>query len=292
MGTIYRPISIRKDAAAQADANRLLARAQLDIDLARAYALAVKDESNKLVLTEASERIEDRTQARVLYQEVHRQENLESIAKAAASHLPEKVSSDSVDEEWKTRFFRIAEDVRSTDMQDLWGKILAGEVATPGTYSVRTLEVLKNLSKKEAETFQKLRYLTLDVGHIIKVSNDGQFKNFGISVNDILGMREAGLLADGDMLQLQLELSDSKPFSVLGYNGKGLLIEKINEGSVRIEMESFVLTTAGNQLFYLIEPEPNIEYLKEVAITHSAKAEFYFGIPGTPRTSFSKISPD
>lgn len=292
MGAIYRPIGIRREAAAHADANRLLGTAQLEVDVTRAHAIAVSDASNMHVLAEANVRIEERAQARHEYREVRRQGNLEAIAEAAVSHLPEQVSSTAVDEDWKTRFFNIAEDVSNTDMQDLWGKILAGEVARPGTYSVRTLEILKNLSQREAEAFQKLRYLALDAGHVLKVGSETHFKEFGLIFNDILSLREAGLLADGDMLSMELTFPDDKPFFVFAFNGKGLLVETPKEGPKTIALDSLVLTAVGIQLLSLIEPQPNTEYLRRMAAANKDKAIFYFGYPGSPRETFEKLSPD
>lgn len=292
MGAIHRPIGIRREAAAQADAIRLLGTAQLEVDVTRAHALAVNDASNKLVLAEANVRIEERAQTRLEYREVRRQENLEAIAEAAVSHLPEQVSSTEVDKDWKTRFFNIAEDVSNTDMQNLWGKILAGEVTTPGTYSVRTLEILKNLSQREAEAFQKLRYLALDAGYVLKVGTSSHFEDFGLIFDDILNLREAGLVADGDMLSMWVDIPDDTPFLVLLFNGKGLLVEKLEDGAKTIKLDSLVLTAAGKQLLSLIEPQPNTEYLRKMAAANKAKVMFYIGTPGSPRESFEKISPD
>ena len=36
----------------------------------------------------------------------------------------------------------------SEELQTLWGRTLAGEIKSPGSYSLRTLDFLKNLSHK------------------------------------------------------------------------------------------------------------------------------------------------
>ena len=290
MGAIYRPIGIRRDAAAQADANRVLQVTQLKLDVTRANALAQSDVSNKLVMVEANEQLQERAKVRLEHREVRRQENLEAIAAAAVAHLPEQASTASVDEDWKTRFFKTAEDVSNADMQDLWAKILAGEVASPGTYSVRTLETLKNLSQHEAEAFRKLRYLALDLGFILKVDTQGAFTDFGLTYDDILAMREAGLLADGDTLCMQITFPDTVPFFTYHFNGHWILIEKVEGGVNPIKLNSFLLTAVGKQLLSLIEPQVNIEYLKRVASANSDKASFYFGTMGCPRESFEKLT--
>jgi hypothetical protein len=93
-----------------------------------------------------------------------------------------------VDPDWVARFFGSAQDVSNEDMQKLWARILAGEVVKPGTFSLRTLEVLKNLSQREAERFQEAASM---------VSNDGLLL-LGPSCRQIF--RERMLLADAGLL--------------------------------------------------------------------------------------------
>jgi hypothetical protein len=38
-------------------------------------------------------------------------------------------------------------------MQALWGKILAGEIKQSKSYSLQTLEIIRNLSKKKKPTY-------------------------------------------------------------------------------------------------------------------------------------------
>ena len=44
----------------------------------------------------------------------------------------------------------------SEELQTLWGRVLAGEIKSPGTFSLRTLEFLKNTSHEEALKIAKL----------------------------------------------------------------------------------------------------------------------------------------
>jgi uncharacterized repeat protein (TIGR03899 family) len=107
--------------------------------------------------------LDKRVLARITYQEEKRQTNVEQITQVAAEELSDatdKIEGD-VDSDWITRFFRIAEDISSEQMQSLWGKVLAGEVKKPGSYSLRTLELLKNLSQSEAEQFVKILIMQL-----------------------------------------------------------------------------------------------------------------------------------
>lgn len=65
----------------------------------------------------------------------------------------EQVSSKPVNKDWINRFFSIVEDISDETLHQLWGHILAGEVKQPNSYSLRTLELLRNITKEEADLF-------------------------------------------------------------------------------------------------------------------------------------------
>lgn len=130
IGALYEPVGIVRRAKAEAKA------------------AVIRAESAGEVAS-----IERRIAARLQHREELRQENLERVASIAAGELPPKVSRESVDLDWTTQFINHAQDVSDAEMQILWGRILAGEVADPGTYSKRTISFLRTLEKWEAQAF-------------------------------------------------------------------------------------------------------------------------------------------
>lgn len=64
-----------------------------------------------------------------------------------------------VEDDWLFSWRENAGRVSSKELQGLWGSILAGEVKNPGSYSFRTMEFLKGLSKSEAELISKDAFL-------------------------------------------------------------------------------------------------------------------------------------
>jgi hypothetical protein len=81
--------------------------------------------------------------------------NFLSVTAQAIGELPPRVSDEPVDEDIASRIFTNIQDVSNEQMQKLWAKLLAGEITKPGSFSVRTLDVLKNLSPKEAAVFER-----------------------------------------------------------------------------------------------------------------------------------------
>ena len=93
---------------------------------------------------------------RIQFQEQKRQHNIGTVVRKAASHLVDKsVENSEPDHDWTARFFNDIQDVSSEEMQNLWAKVLAGEVERAGSTSIRTLGVLKNLDQATANLFRK-----------------------------------------------------------------------------------------------------------------------------------------
>jgi len=95
-------------------------------------------------------------QAMETEQQVKRRANVITIAAEAADQIGAEVSDDPVDPDWIARFFTQAQDVSKEELQKLWGRLLAGEVARPGMVPLRTLDILRNLTLAEARAFEKL----------------------------------------------------------------------------------------------------------------------------------------
>ena len=144
--------SIRKLGEAKAAYIRKVAQAEKEaIDL-----LGPERASAIVTAADAANSIRERADARLNFQEEKRQHNIESVAWQAAHKLPENVSEEEVNPDWIARFFESVKDVSDETMQSLWSSALAGEVATPGQTSLRTLDVLKNLSQQDAQAFERI----------------------------------------------------------------------------------------------------------------------------------------
>lgn len=252
IGTIYRPRAIRKEADA------------------KAYEIEVIERAKSKALAEGKEidaETYDRIQERIIFKETKRQKNIDYVSKVAAEQLEQEqtVSEDPVDEDWISRFFNIVEDVSDEEMQQLWGRILAGEVKQPKTYSLRTLELLKNLSRREAEVFSRVANFVISSynspflfkGKSIETPNTNS-----ITLEDRLLLTETGILQAENTIfrKLGVSPSDSLVYFESGrYIIKGL--KKANSPEVGIEIWRF--TKIGEELLNLLLPNPHEDYIKE-----------------------------
>jgi hypothetical protein len=126
---------------------------------------------------------------------VRKRENVAAAIDAADAELkqgsePETPPPPPVDD-WLFRWRDYAGEVSAEEMQTMWGRVLAGEVRTPGAFSMRTLQFMRNMSKKEAELvarigpFACLNYVLRDTEYLASQ---------GITFSDLLGLDELGIL--------------------------------------------------------------------------------------------------
>lgn len=182
--------------------------------------------------------------------------------------LPNEASNADVSSDWRRKFFLEAENICASDLQELWGRVLAGEVGAPGKFSLRTLEALKHLSQREAEAFRVACSLAMQDGWIALPGHDinNALKDFGLSFGAILILRDAGLIMSGDNLaklfRLAHGLEPSKYKSLLANNG--VLIELSGPALTHFNAPSLIFTRAGIELQQLIDYNENSAYLKRL----------------------------
>jgi len=226
--------------------------------------LASSDTSRQVL--ELPERVANRNE----YQEFRKQQNIESVCANAAEELASasQVPENKPEPEWIDHFFDIAEKISTEDLQYWWGKILAGEIKKPGSFSLRTLEVLKNMSRQEAENFAKLGQYVLHIKPSMTFflqPDEYIFKqNNSLAFAEILSLKEAGLVSDSDFLNVSLAASPVDDTPLIFYGSLVLVLER-EKDSPPIKNQVCFLTKAGAELLKLISIQPDMDYLKFVA---------------------------
>ena len=86
---------------------------------------------------------------------IKQQQNIEAILSMAMSFCPDVASSHRPDADWVGHFVALCEDTSNESMQTLWAKILTGETLNPGTFSIKSLQTLKHMTQREADSLQK-----------------------------------------------------------------------------------------------------------------------------------------
>jgi len=131
---------------AKADAEAKIITAKADKEVAIIEALS-DEEKRDIVL-----RAEKRRQR----EEIIEQENMESIVGKAIPYLQENANPENMDNSWVMNFFKKSRIESDNKMQELWAKVLSGEANSPGKYSKRTVNLLEEIDKRDAELFSTL----------------------------------------------------------------------------------------------------------------------------------------
>lgn len=251
IGTLYRPRKIRKEADAQAYAIKVLENAK-----------ALSASESKLIEAETSDRIAQRLVAK----EVRRQENIDTVVEMAANNLENAtVSEKPVDDDWAARFFDIVQDVSKDEMKMLWAKILAREIEKPSSYSLRILELLRNISFEEAELFMKIADFVLKQSGCMIFSENGSLDKYGIMYNDLAKLREAGLVQSGEMISRTYKSSNTEVVHSNLLYGDLFVQLTIQPKTPSLVLPILLLTQAGCEIYELVKPKQNHSYLRDFA---------------------------
>ena len=187
---------------------------------------------------------EDKIAQYVLARNKQKVENVEEIvSKAKQQFAPdEQVSEEPVEKDWMTRFLNIAEEVSDEDMQNIWARVLAGEIKKPKSYSLRTLEVLRNLSKEEAALI--MRVSSYQVGLDLLSTDD-----FGVNLTDQIALDDINIICGEELVRTYTPNKGKISFVL----NKQALINIYIPTEVKIKLKGFKITKAGIEIMGLIQ---------------------------------------
>ncbi|MCX2681665.1 DUF2806 domain-containing protein [Galbibacter sp. EGI 63066] len=272
-GAITQPYLIKKNAEAKAYEINVVSKAiaQNQSSLQKIEYKESKLSLNSLDKSTIEEitSLPERAENRIEYQEQKRQQNIERVTQIAAEQLEsvKEVSDEKVDEDWTTHFFNYAQDVSNEEMQNLWGRILAGEVESPKSYSLRALELIRNLSKSEAEIFSKVAKYAVKSSNdyfLFKGKKDLLNQKFGITFNDLALLKELGLLHTSEFTSYEYAKSD-KPSNPHLVFGNDIVFMEIKENTPKFTINIYLFTTIGKELLKLVDIESDFNYIMEFA---------------------------
>jgi uncharacterized repeat protein (TIGR03899 family) len=243
------------------------------LGLAKKFAL-----DGNLVATEKQMPIEDRTHKRARIAALRKQQNLETIIQKSLSYCSSTEVSDKADLDWFSTFTQLAEDISNKSMQNLWAKILAGEISQPGSFSTKTLKIFREMSITDAKLLAKAcsfavsdntkRNIRIISGAYQMPSLFNFFNkqreqkislsHFSLSYADLL------VLSDNHLVFIQE--TESSPMSKLeafhfSFNGSPLTLSAKKSNCL---LQFYKFTPIGSELARLISDSGDNEYLQHL----------------------------
>ena len=170
--------------------------------------------------------------------------SLYAIAEAADNpDAPIEDTGSKTSDTWFTRFWSYAEQMRDEELQERWGKVLAGEIRRPGSVSLKALDILYSLDTRDAVNFEKIAPYVLNDDFIL----DECFKQEKISYLETATLESIGLIIRQTIKQFTgvfLAVNASSKMVIKGLD--------ITGATPILGFHCCLLTPAGRELLRLI----------------------------------------
>lgn len=235
IGGIFEPYQIVRVAKAEAEAEKIQAESQIEItDLHR------------------------RAMRRFLDEEAKKQTNIEDITQKAFPHLEEDASPQNVEDDWITNFFDKSRIVSDDDMQNLWARVLAGEANAPGAFSRKTVNLLGDLDKGDAELFMRLCGFGWSIRDsyfpLVYDVDDEVYNSHGITFGTLTHLDSLGIVQFNNLDGFKV--ADLPENFTVTYYGKPVELTFPKDSENGLDIGQVFLTRAGQELAPICGSKP------------------------------------
>ena len=143
-----------------------------------------------------------------------------------------------------------AQDISSEQIQQLWERTLSGRIKPPGTFSNRTLDIVRNISQQEAELFVRVaQYAFFTRSGVFIPSDIGKFSGNKLVYQNLAGLAEVGLLQQSTAAIYPFKDGRTNIVFAFAHNVAVLVVKDPN---IRFRVEPglnvWILTNAARQL--------------------------------------------
>jgi uncharacterized repeat protein (TIGR03899 family) len=220
--------------------------------------------------------LEERTHKRARITAIRKQQNLEAIIQKSLEYCSNTEVTDKPDPDWFTTFTQLSEDVSNKTMQNLWAKILAGEISQPGSFSTKTLKTFRSMNITDAKLLAKAcslavynqaktnirvisgAYQTPNLFNFFSKNREQniQLSQFSLSYADLL------ILADNHLVFIQetesSPMNKNETFHFI-FNNSPLSFTAKKQSCV---LKFYKFTPVGSELVSLISTNGDNDYLQ------------------------------
>jgi hypothetical protein len=165
----------------------------------------------------------------------------------------------NIDDDWMNQFVRFAEDASSERLQQVWGRVLAGEIHKPGSFSRHSLRFIAELDKETAENCEMIgRHV---VGDWLLKDNDW---NEGHEYLVTLDLQRLGIIEGVGFGGPQQNFTvNADGNAAIAGKSWGLLVR--GTPGTKVSFEVFLLTRMGKEVMSLLNVADEVKNLRKVA---------------------------
>jgi hypothetical protein len=203
-----------------------------------------------------------------LSRELRHQHTRETIAIKAINQLRETPEAETTkpDDDWLNMFARHAQEASSDRMQDMWSKILAGQLRKPNAFSLPTLRFVSELDEATALLFEKWSSRVINGDMIAFPEKQGD------EFAELLSLEDSGLTTGltGNVNRLLSEdpefPADAQPRTVnVPFQFKDHIAIVEMTRPVSLSIPAVLLTRVGREVYSITKTPGSMEHLEDFA---------------------------
>ena len=188
-----------------------------------------------------------------------------------------KVDLNQFNPEFRRRWISEASNVSDETLQDLWARLLAGELESPGSVSNDTMSIARDLKKERAEEFQTLCSAALcywDGTPMIVVGcgspGTNSLRPYRLSYDVLMRLAHHRLIVNDMNSYIDLPVNSNQPIVSVRQQESSWELHwshdtKRTDSDSRIK--GILFTPAGRELFAVVEKIPNPPYTEAMLKT-------------------------
>lgn len=208
----------------------------------------------------------DRATQSLLAKEYRRQDNKERIAAKAINYLNDSTDKSepatAVDGDWLNVFERYAEDASTERLQDIWARVLSGEIRNPNSFSLKTLHFVSELDTRIASTFERYAAKVIDGSFLPLI--DGTIDSAVLA--DLLQLHEYGLVSDYNVAVEHTITLDGRRV-LINYFDHGICLDRgdlSSSGPLTFGIPGTTLTQVGREMYSILRPSFDVDVAKSL----------------------------
>jgi hypothetical protein len=221
-----------------------------------------------IIRADANLEIEDRSRIasqRLVRMEVLRQEEFAHIVERAVPFISDTGTDEEPSLDWIDNLYRNIPLDADDEIKDLWARVLAGEISSPGKFTKRTVKMIAELERNEAQAFAIICGYMVKLGGVERlIWMDWDAAPYQKAAADaVITLDAAGLVQLNSGYFAMTGLKAGRDIEI-NYFGQ-TFVHRLKRDS--LELGHVILTPVGKQIRLLVNAEPVegfFEYLQEI----------------------------
>lgn len=154
-------------------------------------------------------------------------------------------------------FSRLAEDASSEDVQRTWGRVLAGEVRKPGSFSLRTLRFISEMDQETADLFDRKARLVIG-GDFLPGSQEATNEE----LHEKVRLEDAGLIVGASSGFTRTFSGQANPSG--WREGQHTLMVHFSGAELKFSVSGVLLTNVAKEMLSLVHDVADIPKLENM----------------------------